>query len=583
VSNFRWLPALLIVVTVTGCALPSPGRSTGPDVGKRVVAEHGVVASGNPYASEAGVEILQQGGNAVDAAVATALALGVTEPIMSGLGAGGGMLYYDAATHQVHYIDFYSEAGSAPPVGLRELRTSITTRGVAIPGAVAGLLGAQARYGKLTRAQVFAPAIRLAEEGYIANSLLEREVRADSLKVSRYEGARHIFLPGGHPIRAGDRVIQPELAATMRALAAEGPDLFYKGRIGDDIVRVLRDGGSTITREDFASYQARDKRPLCTTYHGRIVLSAPAPQSGMEVLETLNLLAPYDLPALGLPSRSPAAFRVLAGAMRVAVADRNAYVGDPQRVAVPEAGLSAPAFAATRRALVEAPITGRLAPGDPWPDDREAPPDGCALYDPAPPSSLPHAAALGAPGDGELAETTHMSVVDADGDAVSVTNTLGLGFGTGTWVDGVFFNSAMFNFARNDSGPNAWGPHHVPASTIAPTLVLKDGAVQMVVGCPGSAAIPPAIVGTIVYGLDYGLDPLAALRMPRMVPTSGRALRLEDGFAPAVDSVAEHLGYVVTSGPPVDMAYGGVTVIQRIAGRWVGAADPRRDGEVRGY
>ena len=542
-----------------------------------------MVSSGNPYASEAGLEILKAGGNAVDAAVATAFALGVTEPMMSGLGAGGGMLYYDAASRHAQYIDFYSEAGSVVDTGLRQLGTTATPRGVGIPGAVAGLLAAQAKYGKLTRAAVMAPAIRLAADGYIANSLLQREVAADTAKVGRFAGARRIYLPNGRPVRAGDRIVQPELAATMRAVAEQGPDVFYKGVIGDDIVKVLRDAGSTISRQDFADYTPRFKRPLCTAYHGRTVLSAPAPQSGMQVLEALNLLNARDLPAMGLPSRAPAAFLALTGAMRVAVTDRDAYVGDPDHVGVPQAGVAAGGFAATRAAVVDSVAHGRLAPGNAWAHDADAPNPGCAPLDPMPASPLPRVASLGTPGDGAMAETTHMTVVDDDGDAVSLTNTLGLGFGTGTWVDGVFFNSALFNFARNDSGPNAAGPHRVPASTIAPTIVLNGRAVEMVVGSPGSAAIPPAIVETIVYGLDYGMGPLAALRMPRVIPTTGTQLRMEDGFANEVYAAARRWGYDVVTTPPVDMGFGGVTVIARIGGRWVGAADPRRDGEVRGY
>jgi gamma-glutamyltranspeptidase/glutathione hydrolase len=430
---------------------------------------------------------------------------------------------------------------------------------------------------------VLEPAIRLAADGYTANSLLARELIADSAKIARYEGVRRIFFPNGHALHAGDHVVQPELAATMRRIADQGPDAFYKGTIADDIVRVLRDGGSTLTAQDFASYKARWKRPVCTTYRGRVVISAPAPQSGMEVLEALNLLESRNIAQLGLPSRSPEAFRVLTGALRVAVTDRDAYVGDPDHAAVPEAGVSSKAFAATRASVVDEPVSGHLGAGDPWMADRQAPDADCAPLAPAAPTTLPHTASLGAPGDGTLAETTHMSVVDDQGNAVAITNTLGLGFGTGTWVDGVFFNSALFNFARNDSGPNARGSNRVPASTIAPTIVLKDGQVEMVVGCPGSAAIPPAIIETIVYRLDYGLDPAASLRMPRMIPTQGRDLRMEDGFATEVWAEAQRLGYNVLAGPPVSMDFGGVHVIARIGGQWVGAADPRRDGEVRGY
>jgi gamma-glutamyltranspeptidase/glutathione hydrolase len=269
--------------------------------------------------------------------------------------------------------------------------------------------------------------------------------------------------------------------------------------------------------------------------------------------------------------------------MRVAVADRDAYVGDPGHVGVPQAGVSSLAFARRRAARVDSAVHGRMAPGDAWTDDHDAPPPACAAFDPMPASALPRVASLGTPGDGDYAETTHMTVVDDQGNAVSLTNTLGLGFGTGTWVDGVFFNSALFNFARNDSGPNAAGPHRVPASTIAPTIVLQGNRVEMVVGSPGSAAIPPAIVETIVYGLDYGMDPLAALRMPRVIPTVGAQLRMEDGFANEVYAAARNWGYDISTTPPVDMGFGGVTVITRVGDHWVGAADPRRDGEVRGY
>ncbi len=578
----RHASALAVLASLACARVAVPPETVGPDVGKRVVAEHGVVGAGNAYASEAGLEMLRRGGSAVDAAVATAFALGVTEPMMSGLGAGGGLLYWDAKTRHAEYLNFYSASGSVPDTGLRSVGGTATPRGVGIPGAVRGLLAAHAKYGKLPRAVVLEPAIRLAADGYTVNALLAREIVASTEKLNASGGAARLFLPGGKPLRAGDHLVQPELAATLRSIAAEGADVFYAGAIGDHIVQTLRAAGSTITRADFAAYQPRWTRPVCTTYHGRVVLSAAAPQSGVQVVEALNLVADRNMPSLGLPSRSPDAFRVMTGALRVAVTDRDAVIGDPDKVAVPMAGITSKAYAATRAAKVEAAVGGRLAAGNPWSFDQAATGD-CAAMVSAPPATLPRPAAPGAPGDGSMAETTHMSVVDAEGNAVSVTNTLGLGFGTGTWVDGVFLNSAMFNFARDANSPNAAGPFRVPASTIAPTIVLRDGLVEMVVGCPGSPAIPPAIVQTIVYVLDYGLDPLAALRMPRMIPTAGAPLRMEDGFAEAVYAEARRLGYEVTVAPAVDMGFGGVHVIARIGGRWVGAADPRRDGEVRGW
>ena len=575
--------AFAATLLLSACTTPVPLASTGPDVGKRAVAEHGMVASGNGYASEAGVAMLRRGGNAVDAAVATAFALGVVEPMMSGLGAGGGAVIWQQATRRADYVDFYNAAGAVIDTGVQALRGSATPRGVGVPGAVAGLLSMHAKYGKLSRAEVLAPAIRLAGEGHTANSLLSRMVASDTAKLGRYAGSRRIFLASGRPVRAGDPVVQPELAATLRLIAERGAEAFYRGVLAEAFIATLREGGSTLAARDFAAYQPRWERPLCGTYHGRVVLSAAAPQSGMQVLEALNLLEPVNLPALGLPSRSPAAFDALAGALRVAVTDRDAYVGDAHHVAVPQAGVSSKAFAETRRAAMSEAAKRRLAPGDPWTFDTAPPLAACVPFEPAGPATPPRVASLGVPDDAQFAETTHLSVVDAEGNAVSLTNTLGVNFGTGTWVHGVFFNSALFNFARNDSGPNAARPSRIPASTIAPTLLLRDARVEMVVGSPGSAAIPPAIVETIVYTLDYGMDPLQALRMPRVIPSSSGTVQMEDGFAAEVLAGAYRRFDDIVTSPPVNQGFGGVHVLMRTGGRWVGAADPRRSGEVRGY
>jgi gamma-glutamyltranspeptidase/glutathione hydrolase len=558
-----------------------------------------MVASASGYASDAGLEMLRRGGNAVDAAVATAFAVGVVEPMMSGLGAGGGMLIWRQGARRADYVDFYASAGADPDTALRHYRgpTDIP-RAVAIPGAVAGLLAAQERYGRLTRADVLAPAIRLAADGFPVHSLLARVIAQDSAKLWGSEGARRIFLPDGHPLAPGQRLVQPELAATLRQVAEGGSPAFYRGSIAEDIVRVLRAGANPVTAADFAAYEPRWRRPLCTSYHGRVVLSAPPPQSGMQVLEALNLLAPRNLPQLGLPSRSPEAFRLLAAAMRVSVADRNAYIGDPGHAAVPAAGIVSAAYASRRSSLLAAaPVPDTIRGGNPWADDAATITQACVPFEPfgstrTAPAISGASAASAAPavasaivtaGDEGRGETTHMSAVDADGNAVALTYTNGNFFGSGTWVDGMFLNSGMLNFSRSDSSANSRVPHAVPSSTISPTIVLRDDHVEMVVGSPGSQAIPPAVIQTIIYTLDYGLDPLQALRMPRMIPTNSTRLQLEDGFSPAVLEEARRSGYEILTTPPVDMLFGGVHVISRVGSQWVGAADPRRDGEVRGY
>lgn len=583
----QFLVGSSFVLELAACSAPTPAPTAAPDVGKRFVAEHGMVASGNPYASEAGVEMLRRGGNAVDAAVAATFAIGVVEPMMSGLGAGGGMMIWRQHEHAADYLGFYSAAGAAGGSAVQGYTGSrVSARGVGVPGAVAGLLEAHAKYGRLPRAVVMEPAIRLAANGHVANSLLAREVMVDSAKVGHTAGARRVFLPNGRPVRAGDLVVQPELAATLRRIAADGPSAFYTGTVANDLVQTLGADGSPITLDDLARYRPHWKSALCTTYRGRVVLSAPPPQSGMEVLEALNLLE-TSLPMPALPSRDPRAFAALAGALRVSVADRGAVIGDALQVGVPAAGASSKAFARTRTAAAADTTSTRMQAGDAWPEDSLPVASECAPYHvqgrSARPAATNDAQRSRNPSTQELfSETTHLSVVDDEGNAVSLTNTNGLGFGSGSWVDGFFLNSAMYNFSSR-GGPNAPAPYKVPASTISPTILLRDGRVEMVVGSPGSAAIPPAIVQTIMYTIDYGLDPMQAVRMPRIIPNAAGRLQIEDGFSNDVLAAARRFGYDVATAPPTDMAFGGVHVIARVGNRWVGAADPRRDGEVRGY
>lgn len=584
----RRLIVAIGAATAAACAPSRIAPTLAPDTGKRLVAEHGMVASANPYASDAGLEMLRQGGNAVDAAVATAFAVGVVEPMMSGLGAGGGMLIWLQDSSRAEYVDFYATAGADPDTALNHYRGPRNTpRAVGIPGAVAGLLDAQARYGKLPRAAVLAPAIRLAASGFPVHSLLARVIDQDSAKLAASPGASEIFLPGGKPIEPGVTLVQNELAKTLQLISDQGPAAFYRGTIADEIVRVLNEGGNPITAADFAAFEPRWRRPMCTVYRGKTVLSAPPPQSGVQVIEALNLLEAYDLPRLGLPSRSPEAFRVLTAALRVAVTDRDAYVADPDHAPVPAAGIASAAFAAERKALM-APgsVPATMTPGNAWTADSAPPAAACARLEAYGPSKIAPPRVSQAPQgetDHGYSETTHMSAVDAQGNAVALTYTNGLFFGSGTWVAGTFLNSAMFNFASSSDRPNARGPHRIATSTISPTIVLNDGRAELVVGSPGSAAIPPAVVESIIYTLDYGLDPMAALRMPRVIPTRGTSVQLEGGFSPEVVAEAHRLGYQLRLTPPIELAFGGVHLIARIGNEWVGAADPRRDGEVRGY
>ena len=592
-----------------GTTAPGPEVSAGPDAGRQVVARNGLVASARSYASEAGVETLRRGGNAVDAAVATAFALGVVEPQMSGLGGGGAMLVWLEEEGRAEYLDFYAAKPAAPYLGLPEADSTTPLRETAVPGAVAGLLAAHERFGSLPRAEVMEPAIRLAEEGVPVNQVLARMIARDSAKLGRWDRSRRLLWPDGEPLGPGEVLRQPELAATLRTIAEEGREGFYRGPVARDVVRLLNEGGNPISVDEFAGYEPEWKRPLCGDYRGRAVLSAPPPQTGHQIIHTLNLLEAHDLRELGLPTTSDDAFDVLASALRVGIA-ANRHNTDPAWAEVPAVGLTSNAFAESRAGLVGVDsVPGEIDGGEPGQYDDRPPPAACAPFDPyggdrragrEPAGSggagRPLARAASDRGDDRgdgRGETTHLSVVDDEGNAVALTQTNSYLFGTGARVRGFFLNNSGFDFADAEGAePAEGGPDAGAAdssspewrtrrSTIAPTIVLDGDDVRMVVGAPGGGRIPTAVVQTMVYELDYGMDPLEAIRMPRIFPTpSGPRVQLEGGFRAEMLAGAREMGYEPAA---LSFGYARLYMIARDGAAWVGASDPRHDGRPRGY
>ena len=583
VRSRRWLFTTFIVA-LASCArsVAPPAATPAPDLGKRAVGSHGMVASAHPLASEAGLTVLREGGNAVDAAVATAFAIGVVEPEMSGVGGSGAMLAWIAKDHRAEFLDFYAAQPIASFRAANAVGRDSTTpmRVVGVPGNVAGLLLAQERFGRLTRAQVMAPAIRLAEEGFPMYPVLASMIAQDSAVVARDSVGRGIYLVNGRVPALGEHIANPALARVLRTIAAEGRRGFYEGAIASDVVRRMNRGGHPVTMADFASYEPVWRRPLCAAYGDRVLLSAPPPEGGLQLVETVKLLDPARLAPLGLPTRDARAFDLFVSAMRVGQT-ANRFNFDPRWRTVPARGLISDAYVASRASEVgSGSAADTVRPANAISYDAAPSPAACSAL--APYGAAPAAAVTSAGNDGPSGgETTHISVTDAEGNAVAVTVTNSSVFGSGAAVDGFFLNNSGATLTRAEldrADAPAWLTR---ITTIAPTLMLRDGRVELVIGSPGSGRIPLAIAQTIWYMVGYGLDPLEAVRMPRLTPSAGSTeVEVEGGIDPSVLAAVRAMGYQPT---PPGVEYARIYLVARRGDTWIGVADPRHDGQARGF
>ncbi|WP_170864264.1 gamma-glutamyltransferase family protein [Fodinibius roseus] len=611
-KNFSGSVLLCSILLLLGCATsqsqvdPSPTYQS--DHGKKLVGEEAMVSSAHPLASEAGLSMLEKGGNAVDAAVATAFALNVVEPNMSGIGGGGSMLIWDHENKQTDYADFYTAKRAET---YRDLDYSQFEDGAfnllstGIPGTVDGLLQALERHGTMSREEVMAPAIRYAREGFPVYLTLARFIRDNEEKLSRYEGARRTFWPGDEPLAVGEILKQPELARTLQNISDEGASAFYGGENARDMVELLNKAGNPVTVKDFAEYEPQwDKVPLCGSYNNYTVLSAPLPQTGFYIIQALNILENYDLDQQGLPIVSAQAFDILSSTMRLSIADRSEYGTDPNWEDIPITGLISKEYAEKRREQVgQGTVPDEIEPGDPsdytlrntLPQCSEVgagrsadleKPDRPEIKRPA--ASYAHTADSFDNDNYEYAEegageTTHISVVDPEGNAVSFSTTLSHVFGSGAWVNGFLLNNSGFNFSYLD-GEKEWNsshPYRIRASTISPTIILEDGEVRLVIGAPGGGRIPTAILQNIVYILEYGLDPLDAVRMPRIFPgSSNPEVQVEKGFDHDVLAKVRNMGYDVQA---LSSGYARLYLVSVEEGKIIGVSDPRHDGEPRGF
>ena len=554
---------------LSACATSAPQSSM-----PAATAAPGVVSAADPRAAEAGREILRQGGSAADAAIAIAIALTVVEPQSSGIGGGGFLIHHDARSRAVTSFDGREEAPSAAgpnwflgPDGKPVEDPSVGGRATGVPGNIRMFALAHARHGKLPWARLFDPAIRLARDGFQLTERGQQAVaqwRPEALRLTPW--ARATFLQAdGTAKPVGSLIRNPEIAGLLSELAARGPDHFYTGPVAERIVAAVRGAArnpAPMTKADFASYDAKQREPRCGTYRGHRICGMGPPSSGATtVFAILKQLERFDLAALG--PDSPEAWHLIAESTRLAYADREAYLADPDHVSVPTAGLMDPAYLASRSQLIQ---QGRAMP-----QVTHGNPPGATKV-----ALVPHE---------EPAGTSHMVASDRWGNVANLTSTIEAPWGSGLTVDGMFLNNELTDCHVVPTGPNgalvANRPEggKRPRSSMSPTIVYgPDGEVRLAVGAAGGATIIMQVAKAIIGVVDWGRSAQQALALPTLT-SAGQGVAVEKGSAlerlvPALTA----MGHKVSVRPPGFKA----NAIERVNGRWVGAADPRSEGVALG-
>ena len=538
-----------------------PVTGAPPSTGAQAVARapitstRGIVASAHPLASEAGIAMLRAGGNAVDAAVAAAFAVGVAEPNASGLGGEGLMLIYQARERKATAIDYRSALPAAATFAGRPPDTGYAS--VAVPGLVAGLSLALQKYGTRSLPETLAPAIRIAADGFLVSPTLANAVTENFAAILDDEALAGVMCPGGLPLEAGSRLRNPDLANTLRALATGGADEFYRGALARRVEEAMAAHGGFVTRADLASYRAIEREPVRGVYRGHDIVSAPPPVAGVALIEALQILEQFDVAGMG--PWSPARVHVTAEALKRSFADYTAYVADPDFVRVPVAGLTSPDYAKARAAGIRLDaITPRVTAGKP--DGADGPP--------------------------ESPSTTALAVIDREGNAVVVTQTISDFFGAKVMVPGtgIVLNNEVKNFGSR--GINAMAPGKRMRTTIAPTILLEDGQLIAALGTPGAARIVSTMTLLVSNLIDFRMDIQQAIDAPRFYARDTEAaLAIEARVPTSTLEALRQLGYTLDEHGDFDLFFGGAQGIVRDPGTGVlaGGADPRRDGAVVVY
>lgn len=544
--------------------------------------DEGMVVSAHPIASEIGAQVLKDGGNASDAAVAMQLALNVVEPMMSGIGGGGFMMYYDANDKDVSLINsrerapskatgdlFLDEDGNLPPFQER-VRSG---KSVGVPGTLKGLEDTINKHGsgEYNLKDLLQPAIKLAEEGHEINWSLAKQIENNANKLSKTKAADVFLNNEGEPKEEGELLVQEDLADTFKLIAQKGTDVLYGGEIGQAIVNEVQSFNGIMEMEDLENYELSYENPVRENYKGHEVVTMPPPSSGgltmlqmLKMAEKLNI-TDYDV-------KSSDKYHFLIESMHLAYADRGEYMGDPDQVIIPSEGLLNDDYIDKRISTIKSDkVNTNVKPGNPF-DYQDG--DKPNLTNPNTGES-----------DRVEGETTHFSVIDSSGNAVSYTTTIEQVFGSGIMAEGIMLNNEMTDFDARPGGANEVAPNRRPLSSMTPTIVLKDNEPYMTVGSPGGTTIITSVTQTILNNIGYGMDIKDSIEEPRIYSNKYPNIRWEPGIPKNVREQVTNLGHTWEN-EPVDIGNVNSIIVEvdETTGKnnYLGAADSTREGSAVG-
>ena len=575
--------ALMLVISPIAQSklLPKPATNASQSAANRydssndifhpVYGKNGMVASEQGLATQVGLDILKQGGNAIDAAVAVGFALAVVLPNAGNIGGGGFMVLHDDKTGKDVAIDFRE---IAPAKASRDMyldsqgnvidgKSLFTHDASGVPGTVAGMEYALKKWGTMPLSKVLEPAIKLADKGFIVSDVLAQTLKEEKSTLGKWSASKAIFFKNGEPMKSGDLLVQKDLAKSLRLIAKQGAKAFYQGEIATKIAKEMQSHGGTMTLEDLKAYKVVERQPIIGDYRGYKVVTMPPPSSGgVHLIEILNMLEHYPIKEDGVNSAKN--IHHMAESMKLAYADRSEYLGDPDFVKIPVTGLTSKAYANERVKTIDdnkARLSSTIKPGKPQPYESD--------------------------------QTTHFSVMDKAGNAAAVTYTLNLNFGSGIVVEGtgILLNNEMDDFSVKPGVPNAFGlvggaanaieAKKRPLSSMTPTIVMKNNKPWLVTGSPGGARIITTVLQSVVNTIDHEMNPAEAIITPRVhhqwLPDE---LRVEAGISPDTIKLLQDKGHKVVTKAPM----GRIQIIQADDSGFYGYSDPRNpDGKTLGF